>query len=55
MGGGGGGGPGSTVCQYGVLTAERGCLVGAVLAIVLLIAAPFVGYTIAAVAAEMVR
>lgn len=38
-----------------ILTAEGGCLVGAVFTVVLLIATPFVGDTIAAVAAEMVR
>lgn len=51
----GGGGCIKCLCKYAVLTAEGGCLVGAVFAVVLLIAAPFVGDTIAAVAAEMVR
>lgn len=49
------GGKGECLCKYGVLTAEGGCLVGAVFTVVLLIATPFVGDTIAAVAAEMVR
>lgn len=49
------GGRGSVYANTAILTAEGGCLVGAVFTVVLLIATPFVGDTIAAVAAEMVR
>lgn len=49
------GGGGGVYANTAILTAEGGCLVGAVFTVVLLIATPFVGDTIAAVAAEMVR